>query len=133
MQKRAPTRLLPLGLVSRRLSSPSRPTVAISVVVDLARRALLRALTDADGVKGTREKGLAKAKPKLALHPDFAAALEKNKAAKTTLDGFAPSYRREYLEWIVEAKRDATREKRILQAIEWLAEGKKRHWKYEDC
>jgi len=88
---------------------------------------------NADGVKGTREKGLAKAKPKLALHPDFAAALEKNKAAKTTLDGFAPSYRREYLEWIVEAKRDATREKRILQAIEWLAEGKKRHWKYEDC
>ncbi len=88
---------------------------------------------NADGVKGTREKGSAKAKPKAALHPDFSAALKKNKAAKATLDGFAPSYRREYLEWITEAKRDATREKRILQAIEWLAEGKKRHWKYEDC
>lgn len=88
---------------------------------------------NADGVKGTREKGRAKAKPPAKLHPEFAAALKKNKAANATLDGFAPSFRREYLEWITEAKRDATREKRIVKAIEWLAEGKKRNWKYESC
>ena len=77
----------------------------------------------------------AKPAPKSAidLHPDFAAALDSNPAAKATLDSFSPSARRDYLEWIAEAKLDATRVKRIATAIEWLAEGKKRHWKYERC
>ena len=73
------------------------------------------------------------AKPDLPIPPDFAAALEANPAAKATLDGFAPSHRREYAEWICDAKRDETRGKRIAQAIEWLAEGKKRNWKYDNC
>ena len=47
--------------------------------------------------------------------------------------GFAPSHRREYLEWITGAKQAATRERWIAQAVEWLAEGKKRNWKYENC
>jgi len=72
-------------------------------------------------------------KPAATLHPDFAAALESNPAAKATLDGFAPSARRDYLDWISEAKQEATRAKRIATAIEWLAQGKKRHWKYQDC
>ena len=72
-------------------------------------------------------------KPPPELHPDFAAALAANPAAKATLDGFSPSARRDYLEWISEAKQDATRAKRIATAVEWLAEGKKRHWKYENC
>lgn len=72
-------------------------------------------------------------KPQAELHPAFAAALEANPAAKATLDGFAPSARRDYLDWIAEAKQDATRDKRIATAVEWLAEGKKRHWKYERC
>ena len=72
-------------------------------------------------------------KPAAELHPDFAAALEANSAAKATLDGFSPSARRDYLDWISEAKQDATRHKRIATAVEWLAEGKKRHWKYENC
>ena len=67
------------------------------------------------------------------LHPDFAAALDAHPTAKATLDGFAPSARRDYLEWIMDAKQDATRTKRIATAIEWLSEGKKRHWKYEKC
>jgi uncharacterized protein YdeI (YjbR/CyaY-like superfamily) len=50
-----------------------------------------------------------------------------------TFEGFAPSHRRDYLEWIVEAKQAATRAKRIEQAVEWMAQGKKRHWKYEKC
>jgi uncharacterized protein YdeI (YjbR/CyaY-like superfamily) len=53
--------------------------------------------------------------------------------AKATLDGFPPSARRDYLEWIADAKEDATRQKRIVTAIEWLCEGKRRHWKYENC
>lgn len=72
-------------------------------------------------------------KAALAPHPDFAAALERDAAAKSTLDGFSPSARRDYLEWINEAKRDDTRAKRIATAIEWLREGKKRHWKYAKC
>jgi uncharacterized protein YdeI (YjbR/CyaY-like superfamily) len=73
------------------------------------------------------------AKPELAIPPEFAAALAANPAATATLEGFAPSHRREYVEWIVEAKRPETRDKRIAQAIAWLAEGKKRNWKYEKC
>ena len=72
-------------------------------------------------------------KPPAEVHPDFAAALAAYPAAKATLDGFAPSARRDYLDWICEAKQDATRTKRIATAIEWLGEGKKRHWKYENC
>jgi uncharacterized protein YdeI (YjbR/CyaY-like superfamily) len=72
-------------------------------------------------------------RPAPQMHPDFAAALTKAPKAKAALDGFAPSARRDYLEWIAEAKQDATRAKRIDTAIEWLGEGKKRHWKYEKC
>jgi uncharacterized protein YdeI (YjbR/CyaY-like superfamily) len=63
--------------------------------------------------------------------PDyFAAAIKKNKKAQAAFDGFSPSHRREYLEWITEAKTDATRSRRLAQAIEWMAEGKPRNWKY---
>jgi len=72
-------------------------------------------------------------KPMPELHPDFAAALDKAPKAKATMEGFPPSCRREYLEWVAEAKQDATRQKRIATAIEWLSEGKKRNWKYENC
>jgi uncharacterized protein YdeI (YjbR/CyaY-like superfamily) len=72
-------------------------------------------------------------KPVPEMHPDFEAALAKAAKARTTFDAFPPSCRREYLEWVSEAKRDETRAKRIATAIEWLAEGKRRNWKYESC
>lgn len=72
-------------------------------------------------------------KPPPELHPEFAAALAKSPRSKAVLDGFPPSAQRDYFEWIAEAKQDATRQKRIATAIEWLAEGKRRHWKYENC
>ena len=72
-------------------------------------------------------------KPPAELHPEFAAALKANPKAKTVLGGFPPSAQREYLDWIAEAKQESTRAKRIATAIEWLSEGKKRHWKYESC
>jgi uncharacterized protein YdeI (YjbR/CyaY-like superfamily) len=74
-----------------------------------------------------------KPKPEIAVPDDFAALLAAAPAAAAVLEGFAPSHRREYLEWITEAKTAATREKRMAQAIEWLGEGKKRNWKYEKC
>jgi uncharacterized protein YdeI (YjbR/CyaY-like superfamily) len=72
-------------------------------------------------------------KPAAEIHPEFAAALDQNARAAQTLAGFPPSCRREYVDWIAEAKRDETRAKRIATAIEWLSEGKKRNWKYEKC
>ena len=72
-------------------------------------------------------------KPAPEMHPDFAAALAKAPKAKAKLDAFPPSAQRDYLEWISEAKQDATRAKRIESAVEWLSEGKRRHWKYENC
>lgn len=78
-------------------------------------------------------KAKSEPKPDPTLHPDFANALAKAPAAKATLDGFPPSAQREYLEWIAEAKQDAMRQKRIADAIQWLSEGKRRHWKYANC
>jgi uncharacterized protein YdeI (YjbR/CyaY-like superfamily) len=72
-------------------------------------------------------------KPAPELHAEFAAALGKAPKAKAALDGFPPSAQRDYFEWIAEAKQDATRQKRIAAAIEWLSEGKRRHWKYQNC
>ena len=72
-------------------------------------------------------------KPPPIMHPEFAAALAKAPKAKAALDGFSPSAQREYLEWVGEAKQEATRAKRIADAVQWLSEGKKRHWKYENC
>ncbi len=72
-------------------------------------------------------------KPPPELHPEFAAALDAVPKAKAALDGFPASARRDYLEWISEAKQPATRTKRIATAVEWLSEGKRRHWKYQNC
>lgn len=81
-----------------------------------------------------RPRPASQAPKKEAVVPeDLAAALKKNTAAAKTFAQFSPSHRKEYLEWIVEAKREETRQKRLATAIEWLAEGKSRHWKYQDC
>ena len=63
--------------------------------------------------------------------PDyFTAALNKNAKARKTFANFSPSHRREYIEWITEAKREETRKVRLAKTIKWLAEGKPRNWKY---
>ena len=72
-------------------------------------------------------------KPQPELHPEFAAALSKAPKAKSALERFPPSAQRDSFEWIAEAKQDATRQKRIATAIDWLSEGKRRHWKYQSC
>ena len=62
---------------------------------------------------------------------DFLAALRKNEKALAAFEKFSPSHNREYIEWIVEAKRTETREQRIATALDWIAEGKQRNWKYQ--
>lgn len=69
-------------------------------------------------------------KPEAAVPKDLAAALDKNQKAGATFDDFSPSHRREYVEWITEAKTEATRQRRLETAIGWMAEGKSRNWKY---
>jgi len=63
--------------------------------------------------------------------PALAAALKKNARARKTWDAFTPSHRRDYVVWIAAAKTDETRDRRVQQTVEWLAEGKTRHWKYQ--
>ena len=72
-----------------------------------------------------------KLKGKLAVPDYFLAALAKSKKALTTFQNFSPSCQREYVGWITEAKREETRAKRIQTAIEWIAKGKSRNWKYQ--
>src|ERR1700733_9312827 len=72
-------------------------------------------------------------KPVLKTPVEFAAALKRNKQAAAIFAAFSPSCKREYVEWIAEAKRAETRDKRIATAVEWIAEGKQRNWKYQNC
>jgi uncharacterized protein YdeI (YjbR/CyaY-like superfamily) len=64
---------------------------------------------------------------------DLASALKGKQAAGATFEKFSPSQKREYVEWITEAKTQATRERRLGTAVEWMAEGKPRNWKYMNC
>jgi uncharacterized protein YdeI (YjbR/CyaY-like superfamily) len=69
-------------------------------------------------------------RPEIPMPEPMAAALAGHDAARANFDAFSPSARREYVEWIADAKTDATRERRIAQMLEWVAEGKPRNWKY---
>jgi uncharacterized protein YdeI (YjbR/CyaY-like superfamily) len=82
-----------------------------------------------EGTKVTRPKG--PPKKALPVPPDLAKALKGNKTAKAAFDEFSPSAKREYIEWLTEAKTDVTRTRRRETAIEWMAEGKTRNWKYQ--
>ena len=81
------------------------------------------------GAKVPRRSSTPKPMPK--APPELLEALRANTKALAAYDALAPSHKREYLEWIAEAKTDATRDRRIATAVEWMAEGKSRNWKYE--
>lgn len=82
---------------------------------------------------GTPTRAKPKPKPALPVPADLAAALKRSKRAAAAWTDFSPSARREYTEWIPEAKRPETRQKRLLTAVEWISDGKKRNWQYENC
>ncbi len=75
------------------------------------------------------------AKPKPALKPPayFMTAVRKNPQSLATWKRFTPSCQREYVEWVTEAKQEATRARRLQTTVEWLAQGKQRNWKYQNC
>jgi len=84
------------------------------------------------GVKvPTKPKPLSERK-ELLVPAYFTAALKKNKRALATFEAFPYSHKKEYVEWVTEAKTDDTRRRRLATAVEWLAEGKSRNWKYEE-
>ena len=107
----------------------------ITSVKDLPARKLLTGyvkkamqLND-EGIKAPRNKTVPKSP--LKVPEDLAAALKKNARARAIFDGFSPSHKREYEEWIVEAKREETRKRRLATALEWMSEGKTQAWRYE--
>ena len=87
------------------------------------------ALNDA-GIKVPGRTQPKKREP-IPMPDDFGAALKKNAKARQNFDAFAPSKRREYLEWITEAKREETRKQRLAKSMQSLSEGKPLHWKYQ--
>jgi len=96
---------------------------------------LLRYIKLAKALQDAGQPRLTKAKPKPALPvpADLADALKRSRKAAAAWADFSPSCRREYIEWITGAKRPETRESRLLTTIEWVAEGKSRNWKYQNC
>src|SRR5262249_16194312 len=82
--------------------------------------------------KGAKLPGREKKKEvKVPAMPQFfKAALNGNKKAATQFEKFPPGQQKEYIVWLAEAKTEATREKRLETAIEWISEGKIRNWKY---
>lgn len=96
------------------------------VLIELIRQAVE---LNEKGIKIPKKKP---AERKELIVPDgLAKALSKNKKAKAVWDKFAYSHRKEYIEWINEAKTEPTRERRIATTVEWVAEGKGKNWKYE--
>lgn len=86
-----------------------------------------------DGIKLPAATKDAKKKKPVEVPDYFMKVLNRNKKALAAFAAFSPSHKREYVEWITEAKTEPTREKRIATAIEWMSEGKSRNWKYKNC
>jgi uncharacterized protein YdeI (YjbR/CyaY-like superfamily) len=107
----------------------------ITTLADLpADKTIIRLVKEAvalneKGVKAPKGKPAAKAPARTPA--DLLAALKKNRKALVAFEAFSPSHRREYIEWITEARTDQTRQRRLETAVKWMAEGKGRNWKYE--
>lgn len=107
----------------------------LKTVDDVPHKKVLRPLIRAamklndDGVVVPKKSSAPQPEPEIPT--ELQSALAANKKAKETFDAFPPSHRREYVAWIVEAKRDETRVRRVAQAVEWIAEGRSRNWKYQ--
>ena len=108
----------------------------ITSLADLpSEKILLRCVKKAAALNQAGIKSPTRARPKeekaLTIPDYFATALQANRKARTTFEGFNYSQRKEYIEWLTEAKRVATRELRLATALEWLADGKTHNWRYE--
>src|SRR5262249_36183666 len=122
--ERADSAMGSFGRLTSLADLPARKTL-----VALVKKA--RKLND-DGVKVVRDKTTKNTK-RATMHAELKAALGKNKKAQATFKAFPPSAQYEYVQWVAEAKGDDTRARRVAQSVEWMAQGKRRNWKYENC
>jgi hypothetical protein len=104
------------------------------------RKTIIGYVKKAAAMADAREQAPPKPKPKakvvkkeLVIPEYFAKAVAKNKKAMAAFDGFSYSHKKEYVEWVTEAKTEETRDRRMATTLELLAEGKSRNWKYEKC
>lgn len=106
----------------------------IQSLADLpSRRVLVALVREAAAIqaKAPAKRAPTSPRPPLRTPADLSAALRAEPGAAAQFKAFSPGKRRDYIEWITEAKSAATREKRLATAVEWIAEGKSRNWKYE--
>lgn len=101
---------------------------ADDILIDYIRRAV--ALNARRASEPRKPSTPRKPRPEAAVPSDLADALRKNAKARAAFEAFPPSHRREYIEWIEEAKQDRTRARRLATTLEWLTQGKDRNWKY---
>jgi uncharacterized protein YdeI (YjbR/CyaY-like superfamily) len=97
------------------------------VVLDYIREAIR---LNEDDVKVAAPKKKRVARPELEVPLFLAQALKVNKRALATFEAFSPSHRREYIEWLIEARKDETRARRLAITMELLTAGKPRNWQY---
>ena len=113
----------------------SGPMASVATLADmpdertLAKMAKEAAALNEAGVKVKR--AVKPPKPALKAPSYMLAALKGDRKALAAWQAFSPSAQREYVEWVTEAKSEATRDRRLETAIGWIAEGKRRNWKYE--
>lgn len=124
-------------------SGTSVTGVAREGMGSLGKLRVLADLPDADSFAGLVARAMAlidqgakpprtgKSRASATIPADLAAALAERDGAPARFAAFPPSAQRDYVEWIEEAKRPATRARRIAEAAQWIADGKRRNWKYE--
>jgi uncharacterized protein YdeI (YjbR/CyaY-like superfamily) len=118
-----------------KMGNTSMGTMKVATLADLpSEKILLAYIREAvalneKGIKVPKTKKPAKKSVEVPEY--FLAALKKSKKALAVFEAFPPSHKREYVEWVTEAKQEETRAKRLATAIEWMTEGKSRHWKYQ--
>ena len=121
----------PTGKEEEGMGQFGRLTSLADLPADAELIGLIRSVANAREVAPPKPKK--PPRPELPVPEELTAAFAANPQAKAVWDGFAPSHRREYSEWIGEAKRPETRAARVAQSVEWIAEGKQRNWKYQSC
>lgn len=114
------TNMFSLGKITKLEDLPSKPQL---------KKIILEAMELTD--MGVKLKKAAPSKVEIEVPDYFQNALNQNKKAAEVFEKASPSFRKEYINWIIDAKTEATRNKRMEQALEWISEGKGRNWKYE--
>ena len=112
----------------------SGPMASVATLADMPdERTLAKMAKEAAALNeaGVKVKRTTKARPALVAPAGMVAAIKADKKAWAAWQAFSPSARRDYVEWITQAKSDATRDRRLETAVGWIAEGKRRNWKYE--